>query len=127
MGFIQRFFYGRNGLDQLNIALLVAATLCNLLGVIMFRGLFGALAVVILFVCIFRMISRNISKRQQENAAFLKWIQQLRTKASHRGADRANFRYFKCPACKQNLRAPKGKGKIKITCSKCGRVFYKKV
>ena len=36
------------------------------------------------------------------------------------------FRFFKCPVCKQKLRVPKGKGKVEITCPKCGNKFIKK-
>jgi len=128
MGFIQRFFIGRNGSDQLNIALLVAAIAFNLLSRLLFRGLFEALCYIAAFLWIFRMISRNLERRQRENAWFLQLIgrggakgsrtaTQPRTKKAQK--DRANFRYLKCPNCKQELRVPKGKGKIRITCPKC--------
>ena len=135
MGFIQRFFIGRNGSDQLNLALLGAALALNLLSRFMFRGLFETLSYIAMFFWIFRMISRNLERRQRENATFLQIIRRAGAKgpktAQPRRAkapkDRANFRYLKCPACKQELRVPKGKGKIKITCAKCGQVFYQKV
>ena len=127
MGFLQRFFHGRNGMDPLNIALAATALGLMLLGRFLLGALFEVLTTAMLFLCVFRMVSRNIPKRQRENARFLQLLRRLRAKSPRAGADRAHFRYFKCPACGQNLRAPKGKGKIKITCSKCGRVFYKKV
>ena len=37
------------------------------------------------------------------------------------------YRYFKCPECKQKMRAPKGRGKIKVTCKHCHTQFVKKV
>jgi len=37
------------------------------------------------------------------------------------------YRYFKCPKCQQSLRAPKGRGTIKVTCSNCQNQFIKKV
>ena len=36
------------------------------------------------------------------------------------------YRYFKCPKCQQSLRAPKGRGTIKVTCSNCQNQFIKK-
>ena len=32
---------------------------------------------------------------------------------------------FRCPGCGTLLRVPKGKGKIKIVCRKCGNSFIK--
>lgn len=37
-----------------------------------------------------------------------------------------DYLYFKCPKCKQEMRAPKGKGKIRVTCKNCGETFEKK-
>ena len=36
-----------------------------------------------------------------------------------------DHRYFKCPNCGQQLRVPKGKGKLNITCRNCGVSFEK--
>ena len=35
-------------------------------------------------------------------------------------------RHFRCPKCHQKVRVPRGKGKIQITCPKCGEKFIKK-
>jgi ribosomal protein L37AE/L43A len=37
-----------------------------------------------------------------------------------------DHRYFACPKCKQAVRVPKGAGKIRVTCPKCGEKFQKK-
>lgn len=34
-----------------------------------------------------------------------------------------DYLVISCPECKARMRVPKGKGKIKITCSKCNHVF----
>ena len=41
-------------------------------------------------------------------------------------AQRKNYRFYKCPQCKQKVRVPKGRGKICITCPKCRTEFVKK-
>ena len=40
--------------------------------------------------------------------------------------DRKNYIYFKCKNCKQELRIPKGKGKIKVICPHCKHEEIKK-
>lgn len=40
--------------------------------------------------------------------------------------ERKHFKFFKCPACHQKIRVPKGKGRIEITCPRCGEKFVKK-
>ena len=36
------------------------------------------------------------------------------------------WRFYRCPKCGQQLRVPRGRGKISITCPKCGNQFIKK-
>ena len=140
MGFLTRFFQGRNGTDQLNLCLLVVSLLINLIVRFFGGALLGNFALGLMFLALFRMLSRNIPKRQMENtwfmqktAAFWQRFPQLSRpfggyhsyqRPPQPKKDRKNFRYFKCPTCRQGLRAPKGKGKIKITCTKCYAVFY---
>ena len=33
------------------------------------------------------------------------------------------FKYFICPQCAQRLRVPRGKGRLRVTCTRCGNVF----
>ncbi|MCL2568157.1 MAG: zinc-ribbon domain-containing protein [Oscillospiraceae bacterium] len=132
MNFLQRFFIGRNGTDQLNITLAVTSIACTLLSWFMFRNLFTSMAYVTMFLMLFRMISRNIGKRQQENALFLqmagKWGDKIPSGRARSAPkwEGTNYRYLNCPNCRQQIRVPTGKGNVKITCSKCGHVFYER-
>ena len=36
---------------------------------------------------------------------------------------RKDYKFFTCPSCKTTLRVPRGHGKIKIVCRKCGNTF----
>ena len=88
-----------------------------------------SLAVVGLIVIYFRMLSRNVYRRQQENGAYLR--QKYKITSAWRGAvdrwhQRHDYRFFKCPSCRTRLRVPRGKGKINIVCRKCGTSFQRK-
>ena len=122
---LQRFFYGRYGSDQLNLALLLLGVVLTFLGSLFFRPLYWV-GDVLFLLTLFRTLSRNIPARQRENQAFLRvWSPVMRwfSFQRRRFGERKEYKYFRCPACKQHLRAPKGRGKIEVTCQKCRHVF----
>lgn len=120
---IMQFMQGRYGLDQLGRYLLYGSMLLLVISMLI-RPLwflyYFALACVI--YCYFRILSRNISKRYQENQKFVSFISGQKLKFSQR----KTHRIFKCPNCAQKIRVPKGKGKICIKCPKCRIEFIKK-
>jgi uncharacterized C2H2 Zn-finger protein len=42
------------------------------------------------------------------------------------GGSSKSHKFFKCPSCHNILRVPRGKGKIFVTCPKCGERFQKR-
>ena len=77
----------------------------------------------------FRIFSRNIQQRYAENQKYLNYRYQMAVKWDRfkkHLAQRKNYRFYKCPQCKQKVRVPKGRGKICITCPKCRTEFVKK-
>lgn len=128
MGFLQRLMYGRYGNDQLNLALMGLYLVLCLLSVLFQSDLMTLLSPIVLIVALLRMFSRNLQKRRAENTKFLETVRPLvhwyNVKKCRR-QDKEHC-YFKCPNCGQQLRVPKGKGKISITCRSCGVSFEKK-
>lgn len=70
-----------------------------------------------------RIFSTKRDKRARENYRFYAIIGKIKGIFGF-GFDK-NYRYFKCPGCKQKIRVPRHHGKIEITCKKCGRKFVK--
>ncbi len=129
MDFLRRFMAGRYGSDQLNNAFLLLSLLLLVIEWITRWNWIGIFILALLFLCYFRMFSRNIQARYAENQRFLrKWwpISNRLKNARMRFQDRKTHRYFKCPQCKQRLRVPRGKGKINITCPHCRHQFIRK-
>ena len=126
---LMRFMVGRNGNDQLNLflyavdaVLLVAATLV--------RGQVGrwmwAAVLVLLGYIYFRMFSRSLTKRREENGKFLRILYSVQAGLKIRKekwVQRKDYKFFTCPSCKTTLCVPRGHGKIKIVCRKCGNSF----
>lgn len=126
---LYRFMYGRYGSDQLNVFLLIFTFILLLLNQFVFKnGIVAVVVWILLIVDIFRTYSRNIAKRRSENTKFLALVNPFRKRvnlAKKQTKDK-DHRYFMCPTCKQNVRVPKGKGKIVITCPKCATKFERK-
>ena len=113
---LRRFMYGRYGADQLGTALMMLGLVLCILGAF-FWDFLSVLAWVVLIYYSFRVFSKNIPRRRQENAWFLRVTAPLRDR---------QHRYFRCPGCRQSVRVPRGKGKISISCPKCKEKFIKK-
>ena len=125
---LQRFMWGRYGNDRFNQFLMICAIV---LMVISFFGgnLFYMLAFAVMIYAYFRMFSKNISKRSAENQWYLQREMKVRgffNKKKKEFQQRKVYHIYKCPNCKQKIRVPKGRGKIAITCRKCGNEFVRK-
>ncbi|MDR0936693.1 MAG: hypothetical protein LBM98_08440 [Oscillospiraceae bacterium] len=130
MNWLRNFMRDRYGPDQLSIGLIVLGVV---IGFIMnhlpvlnwFAWIFQ---VVFIALAVFRMLSRDIISRQSENAWAVRTWYRVRD-AFREGRDKRaqskTFKFFKCPACRNVLRVPRGKGSIRITCPKCGEKFTK--
>ena len=120
-----RFMAGRNGNDALNRFLLVCDLILLLLSSLL-RGPFFLLALALLGYIYFRMLSRSVYKRQDENGRYLRAKYKLQSRLrliGERWKQRRDYKFFVCPSCRATLRVPKGRGKIKIVCRKCGTSF----
>ena len=125
---VARFMYGRNGMDPLNMALIFLSLLVDVIALfaqrksLMAGSLLYWMAMALWVWVIFRNFSKNLQKRRAENAKFMTRFRRWQGSwqgAKARRADKAH-KYFTCKACKAICRVPVGKGKIVITCPKCG-------
>lgn len=141
MGFMQklkngfaRLMYGRNGVDQLGMATIWACLILDIVSMFLQRRTAVAAAVlywaamVLWVLAIFRMFSKNLYKRREENSRWvqMRWkFQSGRRGAKERHADK-DHKYFTCKGCKTICRVPVGKGSVEITCPKCGMKIHGK-
>ena len=123
-----RFMQGRYGNDQLNRFLIATAMVLLILSMFTTDVLY-TVAVIAMVFAYYRMFSKKIYKRSEENQKYL----QLEWKAKNFWAKKKNeikqlktHHIYKCPNCKQKIRVPRGRGKIAIRCRKCGTEFVKK-
>ena len=131
---IARFMYGRNGMDQLNLVLIWVVLILDVVTMLVQRN-HAAVSMVLYWLSmagwvyvLFRMFSKNLSKRRGENQKFVNWVWRMKSSragAKERHADK-DHKYFTCKNCKTICRVPVGKGKIIITCPKCGAQIHAK-
>ena len=125
-----RFMIGRNGSDKLGRATLYASIALLLVGMFFRNSLVGdiirIISTALLIYSYFRILSKNIYKRREENEKFIRLefkIKEFFRVRKLRWQQRKDYKFFSCPDCKAVMRVPKGKGNVKIVCSRCGRAF----
>ena len=121
---------GRNGVDQMwRILFWVYLAVCILRAIIVsvtksaiLAGILDLLTTALAVYLLFRIFSKNLPKRREENQRFLNWFWKAKSNAAGAKARRADkdHKYFTCK-CGAVCRVPVGKGKIVITCPKCGQ------
>lgn len=112
---------GRYGTDKLNTAILVSGLIACVLSILIRLPVVNLLLTLVSYIlmgwAIFRSLSRNTYKRYEENRKYLRFVERIRDR---------EHRYFDCPRCRQQVRVPRGEGKISITCPKCREKFIRK-
>lgn len=137
---IRMFMYGRNGVDKLSIATLIAYLLLNGIKMFFYRVpavyyVMWAVALAFLAVTVFRVLSKDVTKRRYEAERFEQFLVQINwngmmfklkkkfNRLTIRISQFSTHRFRTCPQCKEHLRLSKKRGKRNITCPKCGRKF----
>ena len=122
---LARFMYGRNGTDALTWAMVavifVLGLLSSLLRIPLVSNILGSAELVVWVLMLYRMFSKNLTKRRAENAKFMAWWGPKRNElrgAKARRADTAH-KYVRC-SCGTYCRVPRNVGKVELTCPKCG-------
>lgn len=130
---IRQFMQGRYGIDQYGRFLLGAALVAIVLSMFFSRSIVGLFldytGLVLLVYSYVRVFSRNISKRYGENQKYLEKTQKIRNwflREKNLMGQRKEYHIYSCPGCKQKISIPRGKGKIEISCPKCGTKFVKR-
>lgn len=127
---LQRFMYGRyGGMDQLNLFLMGFYVVLAIVEIFVNSALLSVLSFLVAVALVFRMLSKNIAARQKENQKFLEVtapVQKQIHKYSRRIRDSKTHKYFSCPGCRRELRVPRGRGNIQITCPHCHKQFNAK-
>ena len=145
------FMRGRNGSDELYV-FMSAAYIIMIIANAFFRSrIFSAIILLWFILTVFRFFSKDIYRRQNENAKFVTLLNRIRNKDFKPDSsytvkikkdgklkkklkmyktmfkDRKTHVFKKCPQCEVIIRLPKKKGEHEVICPKCGKEFKIKV
>lgn len=123
---LRKFMYGRYGNDQLSLATIITGLVLILIASMTGIGLLIYIAYIPVIYAFYRIMSRDIQKRTGENKIFLDLVRKIKVKLNNSKSlliGTKTHKFYRCKKCKQIIRIPRGKGKIRISCPKCRNGF----
>ena len=125
-----RFMTGRNGMDNIAWHGLWGSVILSLLSMLLpLGGLTSLLSTALLFYSIWRMLSRNLPRRQAENSRYILFSEKVTREVRQffqRLKNMKTHKYFRCPSCRNRLRMKRGSGEKTVTCPVCHNQFTQK-
>lgn len=127
---LRRFMYGRNGSDGICLVLMwtylglwLTSVVIAAFGLELVSVIVWCLQAAVLAYWVFRIFSRNVTKRRREVDRFFGFFRSKR----NRFRDRKTHVYKKCPHCRAMLRLPRKKGRHTVCCPACRERFSVKI
>ncbi len=117
---------GRNGSDELSTCALIVALILIVINLFVKSLVLNIIAIILMAYAWFRMISKNLEARENENGVFCEFLGPLRPwirNTVQAFAEARAYKHLKCPECGKRVRVPRGKGKIRVKCPQCHEKF----
>ena len=106
------FMRGRNGMDNLNKALFIIVIILDVICIFIKKRVVYSIFWLVSILFLYRFLSKNLVARQRENDKFQSFNKMKYDM-------RKDYKIFRCKVCGRNIRVPRGKGKIEVTCPVC--------
>ena len=119
---------GRYGTDELSRFLMWTGLVLMLLSWARPLRFLVIPAWIVLIYAYYRCFSRKIAGRSRERDIYIRITGRFKSFFSvnvRKIKERKTHIFYSCPGCHATVRVPRGKGRIAITCRKCGREFIK--
>ena len=109
------FMRGRNGMDNLNKALFIIVIILDVICIFIKKRVVYSIFWLVSILFLYRFLSKNLVARQRENDKFQGFTRINKMKYDMR----KDYKIFRCKVCGRNIRVPRGKGKMEVTCPVC--------
>ena len=105
---LQKFMYGRYGVDELNKFLFKIYVGLIILDLFVDNKILLFLELLIIFIMFYRLLSKNCYQRRKENKTFLSLKKKIANPFQNikRNIQDKDYVYKKCSKCKKTLRLP---------------------
>ena len=126
----RKFMIGRYGVDSLSKFMLGTAVVLLVFAMGFRNNFLNTLACLLVFLCYFRMFSRNYQKRAEENQKFLELKGKAATflkREKEYFEQRKTHHIYKCPSCKQKSGCRKEKERFVLPARSVTQNLSKKV
>lgn len=123
---LENFMRGRYGTDQLNLFIFILILIIIVANAFLKKPILNGLSTILIIYAYYRILSKDINARYNENKKFLETVSPISTKINfhkRKFENRKEYKYIKCPNCKLEMRVPRGKGKLIVKCKKCNEKF----
>ena len=130
---LQQMLYGRYifyGIDLLTKILAFFCIGLSIINLFIYSILIYLIQTVLFVWMFYRLFSKNIPARQNENKKIMNFANKIKGKLSltkRKHNDRQTHIYKKCPHCSVMLRLPKKPGEHNVNCPRCKNNFKVKV
>ena len=121
-----RFMTGRNGMDNISWHAMRGCIALLVINIFLRSPVLELLGNALLVYALFRILSRNIAKRQAENSRYIVFFEKISKEVRQfflRLKGMKTYKYFRCPGCRNRLRMKRGSGERSITCPVCRHQF----
>ena len=123
---LYKFSQGRYGTDSLNRFIIFSYIILVVANIFIKSDIITSIYTITVVLLIYRMLSRNIYKRQQENQKYLNLSGKFKKQVAYvqnKWRFRKTHIYRKCPFCSATIRLPRKKGKHICSCPSCKKDF----
>ena len=126
---LRQFLYGRYityGNDLLSKVLIFTCLALAIINLFLRLVFVQVIEYALIIYFVYRLMSKNISKRQMENQKLLNLINKLKGKkafAEKKHSERQTHIYKTCPHCSVTLRLKRIKGEHNVICPRCKNSF----
>lgn len=120
------FMQGRYGVDILGRDLVWISMAVLIISMFVQIPVLRYFPIAIIAICYYRIFSKNFSKRYNENRVYANFRNKLVKSVKRffkRIKDFPKYKYIRCAQCQQQLRLPRGKKNIEVSCPKCHHHF----